>query len=629
MGKERKTPGRSQCLTASYGGKDMLTSRGVKNIYKSKCHMSKLAWNDVDWTLVQKRITRQQYRIYKASTEREAQDTGNAKLHALQRRILASLDAKLLAVRRVTTENKGRNTAGVDRQKNLSPKEKMELAYKLKLDGKSSPIRRTYIPKPGKSEVRPLGIPTVEDRAKQMLVKIALEPEWEAKFEPNSYGFRPGRSCHDAIQSLFLSLRGTSRYVLDADIQKCFNRIDHTKLLQKLSTFGLMERQIKAWLQADIMVGYLNQPDEIFQSMEGTPQGGVISPLLANIALHGLENHIKSWYATEWYPETGQSRKIAIRDRKSQVGFSRYTDDFVITAPRLTDIEQIQHQVELWLNKEAGLSLSEAKTRVVNSTEGFEFLGFQLISIKSGPKDQYKLKISPSKTSKARLIELIRSILQTNRAASAYNLIQQLSPRMIGWANYFQYSECSKDFSKLDYIIFQQLRAWVFRRKSSGLRSRGKLREKYFPKGKEYLFRGKRHTNNWVLWGQTKEKVGKMQDIFLPKLSWVASNQYRKIKGTAFPYDGNHLYWGKRMEKYSGFSHSISRLIKTQYGQCTICQQSFLPMDIIEIDHIVPRAKGGSDQYKNLQVLHKHCHVQKSRHENTVSSSLLEEYLLP
>lgn len=591
--------------------------------------MSKLAWNDVDWTLVQQRVTRQQYRIYKASTERESQNTGNAKIHSLQRRVIASLDARLLAVRRVTTENKGRNTAGVDRQKVLSPKEKMALVYKLKLDGNSSPIRRTYIPKPGKSDVRPLGIPTIEDRAKQMLAKIALEPEWEARFEPNSYGFRPGRSCHDAIQSLFLSLRGKSRYVLDADIEKCFDRIDHNKLLHKLSTFGLMKRQINAWLKADIMTGYQNRPDDIFQSMEGTPQGGVISPLLANIALHGLENHIKTWYSTDWYAETGQSRKIPIRDRKAQIGFSRYADDFVITAPTLRDIEQIKEQVELWLNEEAGLSLSKAKTRVVESTEGFEFLGFRLISVKNLAKDQYKLLIYPSRASKARLLERIRSILQKNRAASAYNLIQQLRPRIIGWANYFQYSECSKDFNKMDYYIFQQLRAWVFRRKSKGLRSRTKIREKYFPKGKEYLFRGKNHANNWILWGQTKGKGGKVLEAFLPRLSWVPSRQYVKIKGTASPYDGNHLYWAKRMEKYSGFSHSISKLIKRQYGQCAICKQYFTPVDVIEVDHIVPRAKGGSSRFKNLQALHKHCHVQKSRQDNSVNSSIFEDYLLP
>lgn len=573
----------------------------------------KLAWEDVNWKLVQKRLSRQQKRVYKASME------GNrAKVHAIQRRIIGSLDAKLIAVKRITTENKGRNTSGVDGEKALSNINKMKLASKLKLDGKASPIRRTYIPKSNKNEFRPLGIPTIEDRAKQMLAKLALEPEWEAVFEPNSYGFRPGRSCHDAISSLFLSLRGKSRYVLDADIQKCFDEINHDKLLQKLSTFGIMENQIKAWLKADIMVGYLNRPKEVFLSTKGTPQGGVISPLLANIALHGLENYIKEWYAREWYPFTGLSRNIAIRDRKNSIGFSRYADDFVITAPKISDLKQIEKQVAIWLSEEAGLKLSKAKTRIVNSTNGFELLGFQIISVKLNSTGQYKIKIHPSKSSKERLVSQIRYILQHNRSASSYNLINLITPKMVGWANYFRFSESTKDFSKMDYIIYQQIRAWVFRRKSKGLRARTALKEKYFPSGKTYVFRGKEHSNNWVLVGQTYVK-GKKTENFLPKMAWVTSGQHKKIKGTASPYDGNDLYWAVRTEKYSGYSHRISNLIKWQYGRCAICNEMFTPMDVIEADHIVPRSKGGPDKYSNLQALHKHCHIQKSRLESSVS----------
>ena len=583
--------------------------------------MSKLAWNDINWTLVQKRISRQQRRIYKASME------GNkAKVHAIQRRIIASLDAKLLAVRRVTTENKRRNTAGVDGVKAISHEKKIELAYRLKIDGKASPIRRTYISKPGKSDFRPLGIPTIEDRAKQMLAKLALEPEWETTFEPNSYGFRPGRSCHDAIATLFLSLRGKSRYVLDADIHHCFDEINHDKLLQKLGTFGPMECQIKAWLKADIMVGYLNRPDEIFQAMEGTPQGGIISPLLANIALHGLGDHIKDWYANTWYSTTGKNTKVAKRDRKSAIGFVRYADDFIITAPNRADIEEIENQTAKWLKNEAGLTLSKAKTRIVNSTEGFEYLGFQIISIKNQLKDEYKIKIHPSRKSKARIIQRIRKLIQENKSASSYALINLLSSRIIGWANYFRYSECNYDFAKMDYLIFNQIRAWVFRRKSKGLKSRTKLKLKYFPEGNSYRFRGKDYKNNWILAGQTLDKGGKVKENFLPKMAWVGSSQHVKIKGNASPYDGNHLYWAKRAEKYSGFSHRVSKLIRIQYGCCKWCGVSFTPMDVIEVDHITPRAKGGSDRYQNLQALHKHCHIQKSRYENSVSINLLSSF---
>lgn len=427
--------------------------------------MSKLTWNDINWTLVQGRISRQQRRVYKASIERN-----KAKVHAIQRRIIASLDAKLLAVRKVTTENKG------------SHENKMKLAYQLKLDGKTRPIR-----------------PTIEDRAKQMLAKLALEPEWEAIFESNSYGFRPGKSSHDAITTLFLALQGKSRYVLDADITKCFERIDHNKLLLKLSTFDTMKNQIKAWLKRDIMGN---------QSME------IISPLLSNIALHGLVDDIKEWYAKTWYPTTSG-------DRKAAIGFSRYADDFVITAPERKDIEAIEIQIAKWFYKEAGLEFSKAKTRIINSTEGFEFLGFQIISIKKQKDEEdYKVKIHPSRKSKARIIQQIRQLIQENKSASSYSLINILSSRIIGWANYFRYSECIEDFAKLDSIIFNQIRAWVFRRKSKGLRSRTKLKDKYFPEKKKYLVRGKNYQNNWILNGKTLIKASKVEKNFLPKMTW-------------------------------------------------------------------------------------------------------------
>jgi RNA-directed DNA polymerase len=581
--------------------------------------MSELAWKEINWTFVQSRLSRQQRRVYKASLEGKRNT-----VHALQRRIIGSLDAKLIAVKRVTTENRGRNTPGVDGVRTLSQKEKIELAYKLKIDGNTKSIRRVYIPRVGAKKVgfRPLGIPTIEDRAKQMLAKLALEPEWEAIFEPNSYGFRPGRSCHDAIASIFLSFRGKSRFVLDADIHKCFDEIDHEKLIAKLATFHQMEKQIKAWLKADIMVGFENVPNEVTKSLEGTPQGGIISPLLANIALHGLENHIKNWYADFWHTKAGYSSKIGKRDRKSSIGFSRYADDFVITAPKLDDVIEIEKQVDKWLIEEAGLKLSKTKTRIINSTEGFQFLGFQIISIKTENrgKGDYKLSIRPSKESKTRIIKRIREIIQKNKSASSYSLILLLSSRIIGWANYFRSAECQSDFSKMDSTIYNQIRAWVFRRKSKGLRTRTKLKEKYFPSGKTYTFRGKSYSDNWIFVGQTKDKKGKIKTNFLPKMKWVASTLHIKIRENASPYDGNHFYWVKRTAKHSSYSDKIKKLIVQQKGCCAICDVPFTPMDIIEADHIQPRFRGGSEKFTNLQALHKHCHIQKSRIDSAVSS---------
>jgi RNA-directed DNA polymerase len=198
----------------------------------------------------------------------------------------------MLAVRQVTQDNRGKNTAGVDGVKSLTPPQRIELVESLRLTGKAMPTRWVWIPKPGTTEKRPLGIPTLTDRARQALVKQVLEPEWEAQFEPNSYGFRPARSAHDAIEAIWVAINKKAKYVLEADIAKCFDRIDHTALLAKLNTFPTLRRQVKSWLKAGLMEG-----GQLFPTAEGTPQGGVISPLLANIALHGMETAIHQAFA--------------------------------------------------------------------------------------------------------------------------------------------------------------------------------------------------------------------------------------------------------------------------------------------------------------------------------------------
>lgn len=240
-------------------------------------------WKDINWRKAERCVFKLQKQIYKASRRGDVRT-----VRRLQRLLTKSWTAKCLAVRRVTQDNQGKKTAGVDGIKSLTPKQRLTFVNNLKLGTKVKPTRRVWIPKPGKDEKRPLGIPTMYDRALQGLVKLALEPEWEAKFEPNSYGFRPGRSCHDAIEAIFNAIRYKPKYVLDADIAKCFDKIDHERLLEKLNTYPTLRKQIRAWLKAGVMDG-----KELFPTSEGTPQGGVISPLLANIALHGMEYRIK------------------------------------------------------------------------------------------------------------------------------------------------------------------------------------------------------------------------------------------------------------------------------------------------------------------------------------------------
>lgn len=268
-------------LTLGVANEDIMFSSPMNNT-------KNIVWGELDWGKIQTRVRKIQHRIYKASTKNDTK-----RVHWLQKFLVNSLDAKLFAVRQVTSLNKGKNNAGVDRVLVLTPEKRLNLALQLSLDGAATPIRRVWIPKPGKDEMRPLGILPIKDRARQALAKLALEPQWEGIFEPNSYGFRPGRSAHDAIEAIFLCLRhNRPKWVYDADIRKCFDQIDHQALLNKLNTYPQMRKQVRAWLKAGVMEGYANNLKEPVTTTElGTPQGGVISPLLANIALHGLEFH--------------------------------------------------------------------------------------------------------------------------------------------------------------------------------------------------------------------------------------------------------------------------------------------------------------------------------------------------
>jgi RNA-directed DNA polymerase len=267
-------------------------------------------WKTLSWKEIERQVFKLQKRIYRASSNSET-----AKVHKLQRLLLNSWSARCLAVRRVTQDNRGKRTAGIDGKVALTATERMELVQSLNLEMKASPLRRVWIEKEGTDEQRPLGIPTIADRALQALVKLALEPEWEARFEANSYGFRPGRGCHDAIEAIFSGIHYTAKHVLDADIAKCFDRINHEALLEKLNTFPLMRRLIQNWLKAGVMDG-----ETLFPTDEGTPQGGVISPLLANIALHGFETDI-----TTSFPM--QVKKDGQVHRHWQPRVIRYADD--------------------------------------------------------------------------------------------------------------------------------------------------------------------------------------------------------------------------------------------------------------------------------------------------------------
>lgn len=339
--------------------------------------MSQLAWNEIDWKLIQKRLSRQQRRVYRASI-----DGNRKKVHALQRRIIRSLDAKLLAIKYIIADNKQDNNTSFGKTVSISDKKKMKLVNRLQLNGKTNSIKKDYNSRFRKSEYSTSLILIIEDRAKQMMAKFVLEPEWEANFKINSYVWESTRSCHDVIISLFLSLREKPQYILNLDLKGCFDDLDHVKLIKKLATFDQMQSQIKIWLKENIITNFLNEPYIIYQRIESPFQKQIIAPLLINIILHGLEDYIKELYRILNYQSNEKNSKVNKQCTKSTIGFSQYAYNFIISASNHNHILAIKKQVKLWLYEEIGLEILKAKINIVNSTVGFEFLAFHIISIR-------------------------------------------------------------------------------------------------------------------------------------------------------------------------------------------------------------------------------------------------------
>ncbi len=517
-------------------------------------------WNTIDWPWLERCVFKLQKRIYQTALREDVKA-----VHQLQRLLIKSRASALVAVRRVTQINRGKRTAGIDGLASLTNNQKLNLAHEIMknpLPPKAQPVRRVWIPKPGKDEKRPLGIPVMADRARQALAKMALEPEWEAKFEPNSYGFRPGRSCHDAVGAIFSSIQQAQKYVLDADIAKCFDRINHEALLAKLGTFPTLRRAIKAWLKAGIMDG-----GELFPTAEGTPQGGVISPLLANIALHGLETAVR-----DAFPHFKPPRSVKPNIHwKPQV--IRYADDFVIIHPDLEALKRAKGIAEEWL-KGMGLEMKPSKTRITHTLEatdgpaGFDFLGFSIRQYERGvnrclvngmrERTGFTPSIRPSTESQKRFLRKVREVVHGNRSINQAGLIRLLNPIIRGWGNYFS-TVVSKDiFHKMDHFIFWKLWAWALRRHPN--KSRGWILRKY-----------------WLRGSSGYSRFGIDGETTLCKLSDIPIRRHVKVFGARSPFDGDAVYWSMRAGKYPGLRPSHSRLIRAQKGLCAACGMFFRP----------------------------------------------------
>ena len=429
-------------------------------------------------------------------------------------------------------------------------------------------------------------VPTLRDRAKQALAKLALEPEWEAHFEPNSYGFRPGRSPQDALEQVHRCISQLPKWVLDADIAACFDRISHYPLLERLSSsHASIARQCRAWLKAGIVHDQQIQANE-----QGTPQGGICSPLLANIALHGLE----------------QEAKAAFKGSH----LVRFADDFVAFHARQDTILEIKSWVSQWLANR-GLELKEEKTQITHTlnggsefSTGFDFLGCHVRQYRTPRRRMnksqrpYKTLIKPSKKAIKRLVKTLNDLVKRHRASSQSDLIKALNPVILGWAHYHRSNVASRVFAYLDSVLYWQLRRWAYRRHPNKSRKWIKNRYWHTVRNRHWVFGVKQA-------GQFTTKLIKFSDVSI--------RRHTKVRGAKSWFDGDWAYWAVRRGHHPMIGFRQAALLKRQQGRCPICRGVFDINDSLEQDHIWPRVKGGRDTYDNLQLVHSSCHHQKNQ----------------
>ena len=571
-----------------------MEERGTSRITKTKAPRIKEkspldpeseSWRRLPWRKFEQHVYRIQKRIFRA------EQRGNQRaVQKLQKLLMKSRAARMLAVRRVTQDNQGKKTAGVDGVKSVTPKQRLEMDEDIHPKNwkhlSPQPTRRVYIPKPGKDEMRPLGIPNMKNRAHQALVKLALEPAWESKFEANSYGFRPGRSCQDAITAIWTIINHKAKYVLDADLKGCFDNINHEALLRKLNAYPALSRTIRGWLKAGVV------DNGVFEeTTRGTPQGGVISPLLANIALHGMETILLEAY---------QRKEV-------KPHFVRYADDFVVFHPTEEGVKKAQAVLETWL-ADIGLELKPSKTKITHTlreyqgAKGFDFLGwtvrqFPVGKTHSGRANQntpplgFKTIITPSKEAVHHHSTELGEVVKKNLHVSQGKLIKELNSKIHGWTNYHRTVVAANTFQNCEHILFQQLQQWAKRRhphKSGHWRA-----NKYW-----HVDEG----NGWTFTDQRSK-------LWTHSLTHI--QRHVKVKGQASPYDGNLLYWSKRLSKHYMFSGTLGKLLQKQEGKCHWCGLLFQDGDMVEIDHITPKSFGGGEELGNKCVLHNHCHDQR------------------
>jgi RNA-directed DNA polymerase len=520
------------------------------------------------------------------------------RVRALQRLLTHSYSGKVLAVRRVT-ENNGKATPGVDQEIWDTPEKKTQAVHALKRRGyRSQPLRRVYIPKSDGKTMRPLGIPTMIDRGQQALHLLALDPVVETTADRNSYGFRQRRSCADAIGQCFLALRrANAQWVLEGDIKSCFDKISHDWLLAHVP----MDRVIlQKWLKSGYMEKHV-----LHESTDGTPQGGIISPALANCALDGLERLLQDKYPAG-------KRLKSFGGEKPYVHLVRYADDFVITSKSKELLEgEIKPLVEQFL-RERGLELSPTKTVITHVEHGFDFLGQNVRRYPNG-----KLLIKPSKKNVGTFLDGIRRIIKAAHGVSAADLIDQLNPKIRGWANYHRHVVSKRMFGRADHTIFSNLWQWA-RRRHPNKPSRW-VKAKYFER---------RRDRDWTFFGETCDDEGRPRKVWLFRAQSTPIKRQVKVKGEANPYDPAYeTYFEERegahmLDTFRG-TRTLRYLWHEQRGLCTLCNTKITRITGWRLHYCVPRVKGGSTGATNCVLLHPECHDRVHRQRLSVSKPRL------